>query len=99
MLLWVPAAHFYDDFYQIDLECLPLNSCDTTERLSELLGCEFKDAAYQLLPPAATFQPLGVCIDFPSPRTLVLGSTAKRKMRIQDEISRLLKIETMSPAA
>ena len=71
---------------------MALNSCQSTERLFRLLGWEFKDAEDQLLPPAATFQPLGVFMDFACPKLLVVGNTEKRKARIRDDINDILRM-------
>ena len=81
--LWVPATHIYDDFSQVDARPFSLDICQATECLLSMLGWEFKADEDQLLPPAATFAPLAVSMDFSVPGVALVGNTAKRKERFR----------------
>jgi hypothetical protein len=97
-LLWIPATHFYDDFSQVDAALFSLDSCQSTQRLFDLLGWEYKKKDDQLLPAAAAFSPLGVSIDFSEPGFVTVANTAKRRDRIIEEIARL-RVLSVVPAA
>ena len=97
-LLWVPATHFYDDFSQVEPEKFSLDSCAATQQLFDLLGWDYKRREDQLKPPASSFSPLGVFMDFAEPGIVAVGNTEKRRERIRDEIANLCALPSIQPA-
>ena len=95
VVLWVPATHFYDDFSQVDVGKFAANSCSTTQRLFDLLGWEYKSKPDQLLPPSASFSPLGVNLDFSEEGFAIVANTANRRARIQEDIGKLCDLEVI----
>ena len=97
--LWVPVSHFFDDFSQIDAEPFCQDSCDSVERLFNLLGWSFKAGPEDLKPASSCFSPLGVQVDLSEPGVAIVSNTAKRITRVDQEITTLLMAEAIHPTS
>ena len=75
--LMIPVTHFFDDFSHVEPEVFSDMNCESVEWLFNLLGWQFKDGPEDLLPPSATFSPLGVRINFSISGWVEISNTPK----------------------
>jgi hypothetical protein len=93
--LWLAVSHFFDDFTHVDPTGLSPNSCESIERLFNLLGWSYKDSPEDLMPAANSFVALGVIIDLSESGYAIMTNTPKRIERISDEVAKLTALDTI----